>query len=108
LEGWQTDSCVADEWIAASDELALKDTYGEIIPVQDFFNIMPFKNGWVKVGEQTISHIETDVFDIGSGGGTVRIDLNEDMSIPITLGKNCGATSGHSPSLPLEKPGREF
>jgi hypothetical protein len=81
LEGWQTNPATAREWLAASDELALKDKYGEIIPVQDFFNILPFIDDWVKVGEQTISHIDTDVFDIGSGGGTVRIDLNEDESI---------------------------
>lgn len=81
LDGWQTNPAVANEWLAASEELALKDKYGEIIPVQDFFNILPFKDGWVKVGEQTTSHIDSDVFDIGSGGGTVRIDLNEDTSI---------------------------
>ncbi|MBL4573922.1 MAG: cyclic nucleotide-binding domain-containing protein [Gammaproteobacteria bacterium] len=81
LVGWQTDPAVADEWLAASKELALKDKYGEIIPVQDFFNILPFKDGWVKVGEQTIVHVDTDVFDINSSGGMVRIDLNEDTSI---------------------------
>lgn len=81
LDGWQTDRALADEWLAASDELALKDKYGEIIPIQDFFNIKPFKDGWVKLGEQTITHVDTDVFDIGHGGRATRIDLNEDAVI---------------------------
>jgi len=81
LEGWQTDRTLADEWLAASDELALKDKYGETIPIEGFFNIMPFKNGWVKIGEQTISHIDSDVFEIANGGGSTRIDLNEDTHI---------------------------
>jgi len=81
LVGWQTDPAIADEWLAASNELAIKDKYGEIIPIEGFFNILPFKDGWVKVGEQSISHIDTDVFDIASGGFSVRIDLNEDVAI---------------------------
>ncbi|MEX0965505.1 MAG: cyclic nucleotide-binding domain-containing protein [Pseudohongiellaceae bacterium] len=81
LAGWQTDQALADEWLAASNELALKDKYGEIIPVQGFFNIIPFKDGWAKVGEQTITHVDIDVFDIGHGGGATRIDLNEDTVI---------------------------
>lgn len=42
---------------------------------------MPFKNGWVKIGNQTITHVDTDVFDIGNGGTVTRIDLNEDQSV---------------------------
>ena len=81
LNDWQTDKALANEWLAASEELALKDEYGEIIPVQDFFNILPFKDGWVKVGDQAITHVDTDVFDIASGGRSVGIDLNEDSEI---------------------------
>ncbi|MFT6400978.1 MAG: hypothetical protein ACJA2D_000284, partial [Pseudohongiellaceae bacterium] len=65
LETWGTETELKEEWLAASEELALKDSYGEIIPVQDFFNLHPFINGSAKVGDQTISHIDSDVFDIG-------------------------------------------
>lgn len=88
LNGWQTDKALANEWLAASEELALKDKYGEIIPAQDFFNVLPFRDGWVKVDDQAIIHVDTDVFDIDSGGRSVRIDLNEDTEIqppPIKL-----------------------
>ena len=81
LDGWQTDQALADEWLAASEELALKDKYGEVIPVQDFFNIIPFKDGWAKIGDHTITHVDSDVFDIAYGGGGSRIDLNEDAII---------------------------
>ncbi len=81
MNDWQTDKALANEWLAASEELAIKGEYGEIIPVQDFFNILPFKDGWVKVGDQAITHVDTDVFDIASGGRSVRIDLNEDSEI---------------------------
>lgn len=81
LETWGTEADLRDEWLAACQELALKDSYGETIPVQDFFNLHPFTNGSAKVGNQTIKHVDSDVFDIDSGGVTSRIDLNEDLLI---------------------------
>ena len=88
LDSWRTDPDLRDEWLAASKELALKDQYGEIIPVEEFFNILPFKDGWVKIGELNISHVDRDVFDINNGGAITRIDLNEDSSVeppyPVT------------------------
>lgn len=81
LDGWQTDKALADEWLAASQELALKDKYGEIIPIEGFFNIVPFKDGWANIGEHTITHVDADVFDISAKGSATRIDLNEDTVI---------------------------
>jgi len=81
LETWNTEPELRDEWLAAADELALKDKYGDTIPVEAFFNEMPFRNGIVKVGEHTIHHIEPDVFDIVVGGSATRIDLNEDATV---------------------------
>jgi len=81
LASWNTEKELVDEWIAVSDELALKDREGRIIPVEDFFNLLPFENGKVKVGEQTITHVGEDVFDIGVGNKNTRIDLNEDVAI---------------------------
>ena len=81
LENWKTEPELRDEWLAASKELALKDRYGEIIPLQNFFNISPFRDGLVKVGKQSITHVDRDVYDIGNGNSVVRIDLNEDRHI---------------------------
>ncbi len=81
LENWKTEPELRDEWLAASKELALKDRYGEIIPLQNFFNIFPFRDGLVKVGKQSITHVDRDVYDIGNGNSVVRIDLNEDRHI---------------------------
>ncbi|NKB35497.1 MAG: cyclic nucleotide-binding domain-containing protein [Pseudomonadales bacterium] len=81
LESWNTEIEQANEWLAASEELALKDKSGEIIPVEDFFNLLPFKDGEVKIGKQTINHVDSDVFDIGVGNKNTRIDLNEDIAI---------------------------
>ncbi|MDA1369592.1 MAG: cyclic nucleotide-binding domain-containing protein [Proteobacteria bacterium] len=81
LDSWKTPPALRDEWLAASEELALKDKRGKTIPVEDFFNLCPFKNGSVDIGKQRITHAETDVFDIGVGPKSTRIDLNEDASI---------------------------
>lgn len=81
LDTWGTETDLKNEWLAACEELALKDKYGEIIPVQDFFELHPFNKDSVKVGDQTITHIDSDVFEIGSGTSVTRIDLNEDTAI---------------------------
>lgn len=81
LEHWQTEKELRDEWLAASEALALKDKLGETIPVENFFNLMPFKKGTIKVGSQTINHIASDVFEVVSGNSVTRIDLNEDVSV---------------------------
>jgi hypothetical protein len=48
----------------------------------------------------------TDPISQYLGEESTRQGISGDYT--ITLGKNCGATSRHSPSLPLPKPGREF
>lgn len=87
LENWRTEVPLRDEWLAASKELALKDKSGNIIEVEDFFNVIPFNNGVATVGKQKITHVDTDVFDIGVSKGVTRIDLNEDPGVepPYTV-----------------------
>ncbi len=87
LDGWMTEADLRDEWLTACEELALKDKNGETIKVEDFFNIMPFVEGLVKVGEHLITHVDKDVFDISIDGTATRVDLNDDTHIdppPIT------------------------
>ena len=81
LDGWNTQTELRDEWLAASKELALRDRQGNIMSIEDFFNVLPFENGEVTVGEQTITHVEPDVFGIGVGVKSTRVDLNEDVAI---------------------------
>ncbi len=82
LEGWGTEPALRDEWLAAACELALKDADGRIIPVEDFFNIVPFEQGVAAIGRQTIAHLGPDLFELSSAGnGVMRIDLNEDTRI---------------------------
>lgn len=81
LDTWGTEPDLKEEWLAACEELALKDKYGEVIPIEGFFNILPFVKGKVKIGEHTISHVGSDVFDIGYASGSTTINLNEDVAI---------------------------
>lgn len=81
LEDWRTEAPLRDEWLAAAKELALKNNAGEIIPVEGFFNVIPFEKGIAQVGAQTITHLDTDVFEVNADGNTTRIDLNDDRHI---------------------------
>ncbi len=81
LRDWGTEPELAKEWIAACEELAVKNSNGEIIPVEDFFNQVPFENGAVKIGEHSITHVGPDIFEIGVGTQNTRIDLNDDVKI---------------------------
>ncbi len=87
LDNWRTEAPLRDEWLAASRELALKDSNGEIIAVEDFFNIVPFEQGVAKLDKQTIHHFDTDIFDIEASGTVTRVDLNDDLHIdpPYTV-----------------------
>ncbi|MFK7862788.1 MAG: cyclic nucleotide-binding domain-containing protein [Pseudohongiellaceae bacterium] len=80
LNGWNTESALKEEWLAACAELALKDKYGDTIPVQDFFNLHPFDDGRAVVGKQTIRHVGEDAYAITSKGVKTPVDLNGDTS----------------------------
>lgn len=87
LVGWGTEPALRDEWLAAGDELALKDKHGKSIPIENFFNVLPFSDGKVRVGELIITHVGEDLFDVHSQGASTRIDLNEDVTVepPYTV-----------------------
>ncbi|MEQ9065765.1 MAG: MBL fold metallo-hydrolase, partial [Gimesia chilikensis] len=115
LMAWGTEEDLREEWLNACEELALKDGDGEIIPVEDFFEICPFQDGVVKVGQHTITHVDADIFDVSSGGHVTRIDLNEDARVepPYSVSKDyvpgglvklgievLGGASGFTPTEP--------
>lgn len=80
LDHWGTESALKEEWLAASEELALKDKYGDTIPIEDFFTLHPFHEGRAIVGKQTIRHVGPDSFAITSKGVKTPIDLNADST----------------------------
>lgn len=81
LESWQTDEALKEEWLAVSDTLALSNEAGETIPIEDFFNLTPYKNGRAQTDSMTIEHTGTDEYLIKNNEGEVNVDLNEDQVI---------------------------
>ncbi len=81
LQNWRTERPLIDEWTAASEELALKNKYGEVIPVQDFFSLYPFEDGAVHIGQQHITRLDTDHYEIEVNRAITQIDLREDSQL---------------------------
>lgn len=81
LEGWSTPAEIREEWLAASDYLAVKDKQGEVIPIERFFNPVPFVNDRASVGELVIRHLGTDRYEVLNGTEGLIVDLNEDAQV---------------------------
>ena len=61
--------------------LALKDKSGKLIPVEDFFNIIPFENGEAMVSGLTIKRQRADVYEVVNQTGNALVDLSQDDEI---------------------------
>lgn len=81
LELWQTPKELREEWLGVSEHLALKDGSGKSIPIEGFFNQIPFENGLAVAGGFAIQHTGTDQYMVSSQGGDVTVDLNDDLRI---------------------------
>ena len=81
LDLWGTDSAQRDEWLAASEYLALKDATGRSLEVEDFFNVLPFRNGQVELDGITLRHTGIDTFEVIEGQRCIPVDLNEDTRV---------------------------
>jgi hypothetical protein len=81
LESWRTDDELKEEWLAVSKYLALKDDDNEVIPIEDFFIPIPFKNGLAVAGGFAIEHKGTDQYLVRGQGGDVEVNLNSDQNI---------------------------
>lgn len=81
LDIWHTDAEMRDEWLAASAYLAIKDKQGSPIPIEHFFNQIPFEQGKANVGELLITHLGHDRYEVLKGIDKVIIDLNDDEEI---------------------------
>ena len=81
LEQWQTPEDLMHEWLAVSEFLALKDSNGSIIPVEDFFIQIPYENNLAVAGGLTIERTGIDRYLVSSQGGDIEVDLSGDVKI---------------------------
>lgn len=84
LEAWGTEPALREEWLKVSEHLALTDESGTPIPIEGFFELIPFEDGRATVGDLAIEHTGLDTYAVKSGGDSVEIDLNEDTDIKPT------------------------
>lgn len=115
LIDWRTEPELRKEWLAAADELALKNKQGETIPVEDFFNLIPFDDDQAKIGKQIIKRVGVDQYEIEVNNEVTLVDLTEDteLSPPYQVSPDyvpggltkmgvevLGGASGFTPSEP--------
>ncbi len=81
LETWQTDPELAGEWLSISQFLALKDKNGDVIPITDFFNIIPFNNNRAVAGGFTIVRTGFDDYRVSNQSAEIDVNLNKDQII---------------------------
>ena len=81
LEKWHTDEGQREEWLAISNYLALKDKSGEVIPIENFFNTIPFENNLAKTSNFTIERQKIDNYIVANVSGEIEVDLNQDQYI---------------------------
>lgn len=85
LDGWGTDAGQKKEWLGVSQELALKDTDGNLIPVEEFFELIPFQNNKASSGQLTIKRLGDDHYQVSDESGvtpeSVEVNLIDDQAI---------------------------
>jgi len=81
LDKWRTDDALKQEWLDVSEALAIKDDKGKVVPVEDFFNLIPFENSLAVAGDLAIEHKGVDRYLVSSPGGDVYVDLNDETEI---------------------------
>ncbi len=81
LDAWGTESELKEEWLAVSEALALPDDDGKPIPIEGFFEVIPFVNGRAQVGTLQIDHTGRDQYRFSNSQGNVQCDLPMDVVI---------------------------
>jgi CRP-like cAMP-binding protein len=81
LDAWCTESALKEEWLAVSQALAVSDSDGVPIPVEGFFEQIPFVNGRAQVGTLQIDHTGKDQYKFSNSQGEVRCDLPLDVEV---------------------------
>ncbi|MCB1644824.1 MAG: cyclic nucleotide-binding domain-containing protein [Pseudomonadales bacterium] len=78
LDKWSTDAALKEEWLAVSEALALKDGDGTTIPIEGFFETIPFRNNRAQAGSLIVEHLGVDHYLVRNNEGETEINLNED------------------------------
>lgn len=90
LDRWGTESELKEEWLAVSHALAVADADGVPIPVEGFFEIIPFNAGRAQVGTLQIDHTGVDQYKFSNSQGAVQCDIPLDVKIapPYSVNKD--------------------
>ncbi len=81
LDLWNTDEALKNEWLGVSEALAIKNDSGKVIPIEDFFNLVPFENQVAVAGDFAIERKGVDSYLVSSQGGDVYVDLNDEVEV---------------------------
>ena len=81
LEKWETASALKEEWLAVSQALAVPDSNGNPIPVEGYFEQIPFVNGRAQVGTLQIDHTGKDQYKFSNSQGEVQCDIPLDAEV---------------------------
>ncbi len=84
LDAWATPEDIRREWLAVSRRLALAGDDGTPLPVESFFDVVPFCENVAEVGGMRIKHLGNDRYEIADTESDVCIDLAEDTAINPT------------------------
>ena len=115
LNTWDTDPALAKEWLAVSQDAALKDANQQILTIDDFFQTHVFQEESVSIGGFTLEHTGWDQYTIKHGDSALDLNLDEDQRItpsyPVQRDNHAaplakfslevlGGASGFSPNEP--------
>lgn len=115
LDKWGTELALKEEWLAVSEALALKDANGDVIPIENFFNLCPFVEGEARTEHFVVRHLGSDSYQVETEDDKVNCNLNQDMDVQpgylvqsdyvpgglVKLGVEIlGGASGFSPNEP--------
>ncbi|MCP4980279.1 MAG: cyclic nucleotide-binding domain-containing protein [Gammaproteobacteria bacterium] len=81
LDYWQTAEALKNEWLGVSEALAIKNDAGKTIPIENFFNLIPFKNNEAVAGDFVIEHQDVDRYLVSTQGGDAHVDLNDSIEV---------------------------
>lgn len=102
LKRWGTEVNLSKEWLAVSRELALKTPRGGIIEIEEFFEIIPFKNSIANTGALRIQRLADDQYLVVDKDNSVEVDLSKDTKIEPSYKVQSDYTPGGLVKMGLE------
>lgn len=102
FDAWGTPPAMKQEWLAVSRQLALSDDRGNPLPVESFFDVVPFEDGVASAGNLRIIRKTGDHYRITDSHEQVEIDLAEDSTIRPTYSVRADYIPGGLVKMGLE------